>query len=43
MATRTVKPTAKEKALATVAQAPVATQIRSLAQAGLDDSEQLEF
>ena len=43
MANRTPKPSTKEKALATIAQAPIGAQIRSLAQAGLDDSEQLEF
>lgn len=43
MATRKPKPSTKEKALATVAQAPIGAQVRSLAQAGLDDSEQLYF
>ena len=43
MPTPKPKPSAKEKALASVAQAPIGAQIRSLAQAGLDDSEQLEF
>ena len=44
MANRTPKPTAKEKALATVAQstAPV-VKSRRLADAGLDDGESLEY